>query len=130
MKSNRAHVLDAGVVDEDVDLGGQVGQRVEVGEVHGDRGDRRTGGQGRETLLVAVDGMHLRARPGQGPRDARSDAAGGPGDEGRPAGQVDGFVDRHGAPFRAVRGVVACVIAGVGHAGRLGRPVEAPCVAT
>ncbi len=87
-------------------------------------------GQGRESVRVPVDGVHLGARAREGPRDARPDAARCSGDEGGAPGQVDGFVDRQGTALEAVRGVVACVGAGVGHAGRLRRPVRATGVVT
>src|SRR6478672_11061907 len=74
--------------------------------------------------------MHRGARSREGPGDARPDAACRSGDEGRSPGQVDGFVDRQGTALKAVRGVVACVGAGVGHAGRLRRPVRPTGVVT
>ena len=118
---DRAHVLDAGVVDEDVDLGRQVGEGVEVGEVGRDRRDARARRRGRRgPPRPGRRRAPWRPRP-RGPGDARPDAARGAGDEGGAPGQVDGFVDRQGAALEAVRGVVACVVAGVGHAGRLGR---------
>ena len=127
---DRAHVLDARVVDEDVDLGRQAREVIQIGQVGCDRGDAGSLGEGGESVGVPVDGVHRGARAREGSRDTCPDAAGCSGDEGGAPGQVDGFVDRQGTALGAVRGVVACVVAGVGHAGRLRRPVRAAGVVT
>ena len=81
--SNGADVLDPGVVDEDVDVGRQRGQAVEIGEICRDRRDLRVPGQRGETLLVQVHRVDPGPVRGQPAGNGGPDAAGRPGHERR-----------------------------------------------
>src|SRR5205085_11808228 len=96
----------AGVVDQDVDpaaerlcgAGGEVGGGSAVVEVGGQKCRRPTGGtdgvdNGPAAVLVPAADGHGGASRGQAQRGGSADAAGGPGDQCGPAGEV-----RHGYP--------------------------------
>ena len=118
---DRAHVLDAGVVDEDVDLGRQVGRAR-----RGRRGPPRS-------WRCPSPRRARRGPPRRGrrrapwlrrPRGPRATLAPMPlaapvTRAVRPVRSMGSLTAREPRSV-AVRGVVACVVAGVGHAGRLG----------
>ncbi len=87
---DRADVLDAGVVDEDVDVRGQAREPVEVGEVGDHRLDPRGGVEPAQRVGVAVHGVDEGAGGGERLGHRGPDAARGAGDQGDPSGEVGG----------------------------------------
>ena len=82
-------MLDAGVVDEDVDVLGQGVDGVEVRQVHGHRSHRGEPREDVETGLVAVHGIHGGAGVGEPTHAGCPDPARGPGHHGGPAAEVE-----------------------------------------
>jgi predicted deacylase len=82
---HRCHVLHTGVVDQDVDVGRQVAEGSEVGQVGHPRADRLANvpSQSLQSGVISVDRVHDGAISGEGLRDSPADAAPGTSDKSR-----------------------------------------------
>jgi hypothetical protein len=85
---DRPHVLDAGIVHEDVGFEGEPGERRRIGQVDLPGFATQLVRDSRSRLAVQVGNDDMRARGREGARTGFADAARTPGDDGASPGQI------------------------------------------